>query len=90
MREELQQRLQEIRYWCEDWDFLVAVKGINNIGLILDPTIWPYVFAKNSGWGCPWLLIILCRLGGHPRGNVWFTQDLEPDRHCKTCGDDLG
>lgn len=38
------------------------------------------------GWVRFW-----CRLKGHPDG-VWFYNvgGLEPDMHCRNCGDDLG
>lgn len=31
-----------------------------------------------------------CRRLGHPNGVVWYTNDFEPDMHCKDCGEDLG
>ena len=34
---------------------------------------------------------VLCRLRGHPAGVWWFNPSgLEPDMHCRNCGDDLG
>jgi hypothetical protein len=33
----------------------------------------------------------VCRWRGHPCGVVWFNAvGLEPDMHCRECGDDLG
>lgn len=38
-----------------------------------------------------WARAAVCRLRGHPRGPEWVNPGgLEPDMHCKTCGDDLG
>jgi hypothetical protein len=32
-----------------------------------------------------------CRWQGHPHGVLWFNAGgLEPNMHCKDCGDDLG
>ena len=31
-----------------------------------------------------------CRAKGHPAGVVWYSNGLEPDMHCKGCGEDLG
>lgn len=49
-----------------------------------------YLFAKKSKDVC-WITVIKCRLKGHPCGVVWFNPNgIEPDMHCKNCGDDLG
>ena len=38
-----------------------------------------------------WFRTMLCRLRGHPAGVWWFNPGgLEPDMHCRNCGDDLG
>ena len=32
-----------------------------------------------------------CRIGGHKPGPIFYNPGgLEPDMHCKECGDDLG
>lgn len=47
---------------------------------------WKYLLAKPRSWTAFW-----CRMKGHPEGTVWFNPGaLEPDMHCKNCGDDLG
>jgi len=34
---------------------------------------------------------LLCRRKGHPCGVVWYNPGgLEPDMHCRNCGDNLG
>ena len=41
----------------------------------------------------PWkgMDAVLCRMGGHRCGVIWYTSwGVEPDMHCKNCGDDLG
>lgn len=33
---------------------------------------------------------VWCRLRGHPAGVIWFNPGaLEPDNHCKNCGDEI-
>jgi hypothetical protein len=64
---------------------------------------WVYLF--SSPWpryaGPWWLLwskfytprweIVWCRIKGHPNGRIHFNPGgLEPDNHCKDCGEDLG
>ena len=45
-----------------------------------------YLFKDNTG-----IKNILCRAKGHPNGVVWYNPGgLEPDMHCKECGEDLG
>jgi hypothetical protein len=48
-----------------------------------------YLFSKKSN-DVSWITVIMCRLKGHPYGVVWYNYGLEPDMHCKICGDDLG
>jgi hypothetical protein len=54
---------------------------------------YEYLFEKPRDPDyCGWLKRIWCRMHGHPCG-VWFYRfdgGLEPDMHCKDCGDDLG
>ena len=33
---------------------------------------------------------MICRLRGHKCGVWWNSHNLEPDMHCRNCGDDLG
>ena len=51
---------------------------------------WKYLLqTPKSDLG--WLGTILCRIRNHPAGVWWFNPNgLEPDMHCKNCGDDLG
>lgn len=56
---------------------------------------WKYLFTNlpSSTWlgeeGN--LERVLCRIKGHPRGEIYFTvYGDEPDHHCKDCGEDLG
>ena len=52
---------------------------------------WRYLLAPRSWWGEPWLRVLWCRMRGHRSGVVWFNPGgLEPDMHCRGCGDDLG
>lgn len=52
---------------------------------------YKYLFAKRRYNDIPWVEIIICRLRNHPAGVVWYNPNgLEPDMHCKNCGDDLG
>lgn len=53
---------------------------------------WKYLFGKrkdNSEIGI--IKTAICRARNHPSG-VWYydPSGLEPDMHCKNCGDDLG
>ena len=44
-----------------------------------------YLFTKPFS-----LKALICRYKGHPYGVVWYNPNgLEPDMHCKNCGDDL-
>lgn len=54
---------------------------------------WNYLFGNWHGAGhyTGILRRALCRFRGHPAGVWWFNPNgLEPDMHCKNCGDDLG
>jgi hypothetical protein len=47
---------------------------------------WRYLLKGCTGWRH-----FVCRLKGHPCGEVFYNVGgLEPDMHCKGCGDDLG
>jgi hypothetical protein len=47
---------------------------------------WQYLTEGRPGWRRFW-----CRALGHPNGVVWFrSYGLEPDMHCRDCGEDLG
>ncbi len=54
---------------------------------------WKYLFEKREHCSkdIPMISVIICRARGHPCGVVWYNLNgLEPDMHCKNCGDDLG
>ena len=57
---------------------------------------WQYILApiRRSQKICDpwwWVRIPLCRWRGHPAGVAWYNPGaLEPDMHCRNCGDDLG
>lgn len=47
---------------------------------------WAYIFEKPYN-----LTKIWCRTKDHPKGYVWISPgNIEPDFHCKNCGDFLG
>lgn len=47
---------------------------------------WAYLLDGCRGWKH-----FLCRARGHPCGVWWYNVGgLEPDMHCKDCGDHLG
>lgn len=47
---------------------------------------YKYIFENKPNWYIVW-----CRMNGHPHGVVWYTvYGLEPDMHCKDCGENLG
>lgn len=46
---------------------------------------YKYLFKNKSSWYIVW-----CRMNGHPHEVVWYTYGLEPDMHCKDCGENLG
>ena len=51
-------------------------------------SIWwyKYLFKNNTG-----IRNIICRAKGHTYGVWWYNSHwLEPDMHCKNCGEDLG
>ena len=50
-----------------------------------------YIFEpSNSDYVSRWE-VIKCRALGHRCGVIWYNPyGLEPDMHCKNCGDDLG
>lgn len=49
-----------------------------------------YLLHKPRPKETSWPKLIMCRWRGHPAG-VWYvnTYGLEPDMHCKHCGEDL-
>lgn len=52
--------------------------------------LFHYLFSKPED-GTSWITSIWCRIQGHPKGPIWFAAgQMDPDMHCKTCGDDLG
>ena len=51
---------------------------------------WKYLLEQKNR-DVSWITTIICRVKGHPKGTVFYNPTgLEPDMHCKTCGDDLG
>lgn len=49
-----------------------------------------YLFSSKEN-DISWITVILCRINHHKCGVVWYNPGgLEPDMHCKNCGDDLG
>lgn len=50
-----------------------------------------YLFAKFDDKGyCPWWQHLWCRINGHPEGPWYYNANgLEPDYHCKYCGDEI-
>jgi hypothetical protein len=49
-----------------------------------------YLIRKPRPKGTPWPRLIICRWRGHKDGVVWYNPGgLEPDLHCKNCGEDL-
>ena len=52
----------------------------------LKPSWWKYLLKDCTGW-----TNFVCRIKGHPYGVVYYNPSgLEPDMHCKNCGEDLG
>jgi len=51
---------------------------------------WSYLLARKSNW-VSWPTVLWCRFRNHPEGIVYYNPGgLEPDYHCRNCGDDLG
>lgn len=51
---------------------------------------WKYLLAKPER-DSNYLKAIICRHQGHTYDVVWYNPSgLEPDMHCRNCGDDLG
>lgn len=56
-------------------------------------SFWKYIFAKRSNYYGDVSIIktIICRIKNHSCGVVWYNLNgMEPDMHCRNCGDDLG
>lgn len=51
---------------------------------------WKYILSKsNSDIGH--IRTVICRLRKHKCGVMWYNiNGLEPDMHCKNCGENLG
>ncbi len=50
---------------------------------------WKYILEKPLGERP--IKRIACRVKGHPNGEVFYNVGgLEPDHHCKDCGDFIG
>lgn len=51
---------------------------------------WMYLLARPA-LGTNRLRAFWCRMRGHRPGVYWYnTSGLEPDMHCRGCGDNLG
>lgn len=47
-------------------------------------------YRVRYGWhDWSWLTKLICKTIGHD-DVVWYSNGLEPDMHCKRCGEDLG
>ena len=59
----------------------------------VDPYWWRYLLATpeaDRGQLRDLFHAFKCRLKNHPDGPVWYNPSgLEPDYHCKNCGDEL-
>jgi hypothetical protein len=55
-------------------------------------TWWKYLFERRSKYSDVSIIkTAICRARNHPAGVWWYNPSgLEPDMHCKNCGDDLG
>jgi hypothetical protein len=51
---------------------------------------WKYLL-QTPAEETSWVKAIVCRVQGHPYGITWYNLNtMEPDMHCRNCGDDLG
>lgn len=49
-----------------------------------------YLLEKKSE-DVSWFKVMLCRFNGHKHSVIWYNPTgMEPDMHCRNCGDDLG
>jgi len=49
-----------------------------------------YLLHKPRPIDTPWPILIICRSRGHRDGVIWYNlSGLEPDMHCRNCGEDL-
>jgi hypothetical protein len=64
----------------------------NNIPYRFYPRYWAYILGKrDEGNDTPWLEVVKCRWLGHPQGEVFYNVNgLEPDHHCRDCGEEIG
>jgi hypothetical protein len=47
---------------------------------------WRYLLKDCKSWEMFW-----CRAGGHKPGPTWFNPGgVEPDMHCRGCGENIG
>lgn len=52
---------------------------------------WKYIFEKPTIIETSYKTIILCRLKGHPNGEIFYNSGgLEPDHRCKNCLEIIG
>jgi hypothetical protein len=58
------------------------------IGAVIE--LFRYLLHKPRPKDTPWPRLIICRARGHKAGVVWYNMNsMEPDMHCRNCGDDL-
>ncbi len=49
-----------------------------------------YLLHKPRPIDTSWHRLIICRFRGHKDGVVWYNMSgIEPDMHCRNCGEDL-
>lgn len=71
------------------------IKGIINFlkdFLIGKIELYDYLFAARTYYNSEvsWIRLLICRYKGHPNGVIWNSNGMEPNMHCKDCGDNLG
>lgn len=62
-------------WWLSQWFSLIWYK---------------YLFGELKGYSFKekWTKII-CRIKGHPCGIIYYSWGMEPNYHCKNCGDEI-
>lgn len=58
---------------------------------------WKYILSPRQKYryggfysDASWLDVVICRIKGHPHGCFWYNPNgLEPDYHCKDCGEEI-
>ena len=56
----------------------------------IHPEWYKYLFGELKGESLKmkWTKIV-CRAKGHPCGPIWYSWGMEPNYHCKNCGDEI-